>query len=131
MAWDKISFILLNKRLESTLNIDLVFRELMPLHKLLLGFPSFVVQILPYWFDIILVFVMHSFWGTVLMRGGSSEFLLSIFLRGQHDLVIGLKVFLLIKIHLFILFYFIRWLLYKFFVKIGRKNNHLKCTLNI
>ena len=104
MTGYEVPFILLDHRFEGTLNIYFVFGQLMFLHEFLLGFSSFIVQIFPNRFDIIFVWVVHSFGWTVLMRRRCSEFLLSVFFRGKHYLVIGLKVLLLIKIHFLLSF---------------------------
>ncbi len=47
MAGDKIPLIVLNDGLESTLDINFMFRKLMFFHKFLLSFPALIVKVLP------------------------------------------------------------------------------------
>ncbi len=126
VARHKVSFVLFYDGPECTLYVDSVFGEFMLFHELLLRFSTLVVQILPHWFDVILVRVMHSLWGSVLLCGRGSEFLLSVFLWRKHYLLIGLKVLLLIKIHCLFIFYYISFTIFITFLHIFKhKGSHI------
>ena len=100
MARHKVSLIMFDDGLEGAFNVNFMFGQLMLFHKFLLGFSSFIIQILPHGFQMILGGLMNAFGGRPVPKPRwSSEFLLSVFLGGQYYLVIGLKVLLLIKIH--------------------------------
>lgn len=71
----------------------------MSLSQILLVFEPFIVQIFPDRLYIISIRIINSFWWSVFMSWRCTEYLLLIFLRRLHYLMIGLKVLLLIKIH--------------------------------
>ncbi len=119
MTWNQVPFALFNDRFKCALYIYFMFGKLMLLHLLFLSLFSFIIQILPNWLDIISVCIIYSLKVLILMSRRCSEILLLIFLRGMHYLVIGLKVLLLIKIHLiYILFNFLFVFYYDIFVKL-------------
>lgn len=111
MAGYQVSLIVFYDGLEGALDVNLMFGQLVFFHKFLLGFSALIVKILPDRFQMILGGLMSAIRGRAIsLCRRRPEFFLPVFLWGQHYLVIGLKVLLLIKIHCVYIF-IMNWLL--------------------
>lgn len=100
MARNKISFIMLDDGFKGALGVNFAFGEFVLLHKLFLIFETLIIQIFPDWLNFIIFDVFAFFGVSVFVSGRGTEILLPEDSFGRLDeLLIGLEVLLLIKIH--------------------------------
>lgn len=100
MTRNKVSFVMLDDWFKSAFGVDFAFREFMLLHKLFLVFETLIIEILPDWFNLVIFNVFAFFGVSVFVSRRGTKILLSEDSFGRLDeLLIGLEVLLLIKIH--------------------------------